>query len=1043
MRPSFVAANKLCAYHSGPVSHPDPKQSLVYSRAEVRDAIDLAQAQSIFEEQQSQRQERNAADRHRLALTSFISSSDREISEAQKWRTMADVRSKAENNQRRLDHLSTFDYIRAFNQARSKRYHSTGEWVFQTPEWCRWKDEDCSSVCWLSGKIGSGKTVLSATITDHLLAKRRASDSISFFFPRFDNEESLLADTIIRSLIRQNLQPDLVDKLSNELQKAHDSCYSQEALTELLMSKMAMYSTNYIVIDSLDECEPKERRMILDILGTTIKRNSSKIKIILASRDSLETEVANVFGQVPKLRMNSPKVISDLKLYARQNLSERMNMGQLPIGNVVSLEDICEAVTSGAQGMFLWVALEIDDLCFQVCEEDVANALRELPNTLTEVFNRALSRILSQKTHRIAKDIFQWVSVTKRPLTLDEIQDALSIEVGETYSKPERRPKNINMIPTWCANLVEIDEASASVQFIHHCVRTFILDTSIIDPHSHDLNDFHRPIDDLNTNVGELCVTYLEWNDFKKTLVGSESPPVNTQLPHPRQIAKTALAAEWQSNPIAMIGSFIPQLSTRDARCKFNIDAIMQTNSRKQAGNIIYPLLGYAKRYWINHTRLLKTTSPIYRPWRHMLEGIHPIAQTEWTRDEYISADEFILAWAQTHCHSAMIYELLAVGYIGLDTFLYYSCSIIAGGGPLRNVQSTLEVISSFTPRHWTKDMVISMEIQTVIAYLLSTAQAYSIEQAWSKFKNHQELRLLEDKLNIDRIADHPDLLEILFFTSIQSGLAELVTKTRVKEPASRHNLDSMPKKPLHVAIMAENMYSINMLLKRDPFQDNATGLDTLDPSSYQKHRLDSFLHMAINQQNVTSAHFLLGQGARVNFKPLVKTKRQCRCSRVPRPKNLDPGRIMISQTHNVSIRPRSELFDWHSTGQLIEHSRSRSAAELTPLYYAVQVGCDVSDVELINLLLAYGADPNIPSSHDLTPIFLAIHYDQPEILEILLQAGANPYLVCLSGATAEEYAQSIRSKTAKDSIQNTLVEVSMGSKHRQQAALFINEAIS
>ncbi|KAI1750870.1 hypothetical protein F4782DRAFT_548270 [Xylaria castorea] len=127
---------------------------------EVSFEIELTKAQSDVEEQQLQRQERALALSHRFALTSFISKSNKEIIEAQKWRAIVDRRSKADNDQQRLDNISTFDHVTAFNQARLKRYQSTGGWVFQTPEWCNWKDKDGSSVCWLSGKIGSGKTVL-------------------------------------------------------------------------------------------------------------------------------------------------------------------------------------------------------------------------------------------------------------------------------------------------------------------------------------------------------------------------------------------------------------------------------------------------------------------------------------------------------------------------------------------------------------------------------------------------------------------------------------------------------------------------------------------------------------------------------------------------------------------------------------------------------------------------------------------------------------------------------------------------------------------
>ncbi len=122
-------------------------------------------------------------------------------------------------------------------------------------------------------------------------------------------------------------------------------------MLDLLVSKTAIFSTNYLLIDSLDECEPKERQRILQLLSATIKKSLSKVKILIASRDALENEITDSFAQVTRLRMNAPEAASDLELFAHQTLSERMNMGQLPIGNVVSFEAICDAITSRAQGM--------------------------------------------------------------------------------------------------------------------------------------------------------------------------------------------------------------------------------------------------------------------------------------------------------------------------------------------------------------------------------------------------------------------------------------------------------------------------------------------------------------------------------------------------------------------------------------------------------------------------------------------------------------------------------------------------------------------
>jgi hypothetical protein len=68
---------------------------LIKDRArDVRFEVELAKTQSDYQEQQHERRERASASSHRLALTSFISRSDAEISEAQHWRATMDRRKK-------------------------------------------------------------------------------------------------------------------------------------------------------------------------------------------------------------------------------------------------------------------------------------------------------------------------------------------------------------------------------------------------------------------------------------------------------------------------------------------------------------------------------------------------------------------------------------------------------------------------------------------------------------------------------------------------------------------------------------------------------------------------------------------------------------------------------------------------------------------------------------------------------------------------------------------------------------------------------------
>ena len=72
-----------------------------------------------------------------------------------------------------------------------------------------------------------------------------------------------------------------------------------------------------------------------------------------------------------------------------------------------------------------------------------------------------------------------------------------------------------------------------------------------------------------------------------------------------------------------------------------------------------------------------------------------------------------------------------------------------------------------------------------------------------------------------------------------------------------------------------------------------------------------------------------------------------------------------------------------------------------TPLTMAVGKG----DLAFIKKLIEYGADVN-ELSEDLSPLMIAARYNKVEILNVLLSNGANPNVKNEKGFTALKYAQ-------------------------------------
>ncbi|RYP43678.1 hypothetical protein DL768_009779 [Monosporascus sp. mg162] len=406
---------------------------------EVKEELALAKAQADRQDQVLQEKERELASGHRRKLSSFISGTQVGIETVKKSQLQRDLRHSRQQRQQLLEKLSSYDYLSPFREARKKRHCSTAEWIFSTSEFNRWNDATASSLLWCCGK---SKTILTAGVIEHVFANKGSADEcVTFFFVRYDDPPSLKAETILRSIIRQSLDP---VKLSKEMVAAlreldRKLCPSVEDLVGLLRRRIALSNSFRVIIDGLDE--------------------------------------------------------------------------------------------------FLWVIYLINELCTQCCDDDIRKSLRNLPKDLEETFNRALSRIVSRRTAPIVQRIFPWVAVAKQNLTLNELREAISTDIGQPYSKPEKLVNGIERIVAWSENLLQVDEERQTVQFAHGTIYDFITGECS----KPQLANFHIDLEGADHHAGEICVTYLHFNNFKTTLARRPQP---IRPPVPTEIAQTALGRQ-------------------------------------------------------------------------------------------------------------------------------------------------------------------------------------------------------------------------------------------------------------------------------------------------------------------------------------------------------------------------------------------------------------------------------------------------------------------------------------------------------------------
>lgn len=175
---------------------------------------------------------------------------------------------------------------------------------------------------------------------------------VAFFFVRFDDQESLKPETILRSILRQVLQPmDLSGDLEAMLQNVSmDALVELRDLSKLICRRANQLKSLHVVVDGLDECGKLERREIMEELSW-ICDECPRTKTFLAGREDLTSEMRQISPTLVHVSMTCLFAQADIAIYVVGALQERLNNADLIIDDPSLVDEISDALVKGAEGM--------------------------------------------------------------------------------------------------------------------------------------------------------------------------------------------------------------------------------------------------------------------------------------------------------------------------------------------------------------------------------------------------------------------------------------------------------------------------------------------------------------------------------------------------------------------------------------------------------------------------------------------------------------------------------------------------------------------
>ncbi|KAJ7608804.1 hypothetical protein FB45DRAFT_380535 [Roridomyces roridus] len=361
----------------------------------------------------------------------------------------------------------------------------TGLWIFKRNDFTIWQKNPGS--LWIHGPSGSGKSVLSFSVIDALLAYQRLYNSqnksktigVAFFYFDFKNKRShqvleALQDLILQ-LSAQSPHPyQTLHQLYVELNDGR-TLPTYENLLKVLKNLLQELGQTYVVLDALDECQEPEKlvKLVMEMQTWPVP-----LHFMITSQE--RNIFNNKFRALPTIELSPGFTSEDIHLFVSHELHSSMKLEVW-----ATQPNVVQKIVQKSSGMFRLAACLLSELSKRrATPSALDDVLANFPNELFDIYSRWLDSI--HKSEFIyAQAVLQWILYNQSGrMTLDSLAKRISFDFPEaTYHiyKPAEYMTNKQTIPQWLEGLVTLDysgsltQTSPQVYLAHASVQDYLL----------------------------------------------------------------------------------------------------------------------------------------------------------------------------------------------------------------------------------------------------------------------------------------------------------------------------------------------------------------------------------------------------------------------------------------------------------------------------------------------------------------------------------------------------------------------------------------
>ncbi|KAI7774252.1 hypothetical protein LA080_009029 [Diaporthe eres] len=385
----------------------------------------------------------------------------------------------------------------------------TGDWLTTSRSYKDWLQSEDTGLLWIKGIPGSGKSVLTSSIIKDLSVNDQGS-------PVLDWLDQVL---VYSPPLQKKLKGYAVKEGYGDKTRALATMSMQDLWDDLRLAFSGLPGRVYCVADALDEMD-RCNDAFLQALAELGSWNPSKVKVLITSRPVPAVEGPLRHAKCTQIRLQEKMVDADISTFVRRGL-ENTNICH------DDQQLIQEAIPGRANGLFLYAKLAMD--AFLEPGANIKAVLDSLPADMNQMY----TDLLHEHSRRsgvpdaIQRLILQWVTHTTRPLRLLEIAEMIHVTYNNGTDRDIGSTKDL--VRAACGPLLEIlpDE---TVCVIHHSFTEYLKGTT------RSPEDDGYPVllfGETHASLGSACLIYLLSGVFDEVEKAQDTKDIKLKLKYP------------------------------------------------------------------------------------------------------------------------------------------------------------------------------------------------------------------------------------------------------------------------------------------------------------------------------------------------------------------------------------------------------------------------------------------------------------------------------------------------------------------------------